>query len=178
MKRFSALSMFMAIIVILFLTLSPVFAQTATPAATTTPAAATTPAASTEGFNLGLLAVGQDNIWAVPLGGSGPRAAFFAVGAGMDIAQYKKTLNAAGGALVVTLHAGGAAIATGRYAGDALGYASLNVDLLQLIVGQPITILTTSTTTTAKLLLGPLLSYNGAQNNVPVGGLLNFTLNW
>jgi len=172
MKRFSAISIVLSVLMLISSMAMAQTAATTTPATTTTPAATTTPA--NEGFNLGLLAVGQDNIWAVSPGNGG---AFFAIGAGLDIAKYQKTLNSAGGALVVTLHAGGAAIATGKYAGDALAYASLNVDLLQLIIGQPITILAGTTGgTTAKLLLGPLACYNAAQDNVAFGGLLNFTL--
>jgi|GEM_PF-2441059 hypothetical protein len=147
------------------------YAQATAPAASTsTTTAAATPAVADEGFNLGLLAMGQDNLWLAPLGGQ-HGGAFFSVGAGMDFAAYKKTLNAAGSVLAVTVHGGGAVVATGKYGGDAIGYASLNVDLIQLITGSPITLLTKAT----KLTIGPTIAYDTAQKCAAVGGLLNFS---
>jgi hypothetical protein len=71
----------------------------------------------------------------------------------------------------LTLHATAAARATGDKAGNTLVGASINVDLIKLLTGTGISLLTKSIT----CVVGPVVVYDIALGKPAFGGLVNFS---
>lgn len=125
------------------------------------------PAASdADGAKLGLLSMGQDNLYLAEPGES----AFLAVGAGFDVASYEKSIGSKGGKLSLTLHATAAARVTGNDSSTLVG-GSVNLDLIKLFNGTGISFLLNN----FKCLIGPAVVYDAAKGKPAYGGLLNFS---
>jgi len=111
------------------------------------------------GWNLGMIAVGQDNAWLWVDGES----AFLAVGAGMDFMKYEKDT------LSVALHGTVMARVTGDNHDPIFGL-SANLDIIKLLSGYNINIAIPD----LSVVIGPVAVYDVWKGKFGGGVLLNF----
>lgn len=120
---------------------------------------------------VGLLAIGQDNLYLCSAG----TGCFLAIGGGVDIARFEKVFKDKDGKdtegkFSVALHGYSAFKVTGNNSSAIFG-GSLNLDLVKLVKASGIEILIPNLT----CVIGPAVGYDVGSGKAVAGGLINFS---